>query len=467
MSSSLAETLSKHTSLFGLRLWILILTSITLLSLLILIVLCLFIVVLRRHRCCRLENSSSLAAVCASSKLLLSKVTESTELNVLAKQAVLSDHDDHQYRLSFEPNRASSGVGKTPAVSSSRTMQCSRFAVEEMEAVTSGFAEENVIGSGDNGVVYRGILLDVNARVAVKKLLSNSSQAEDFITEVEAIGQFRHKNLVKLVGYCVEGYNRMLVYEYIDNGNLHQWLHGGVGQTRPLSWSTRLKIIQGIAKGLTYLHEDIEQKMVHQNIKSSNILLDHQWNPKISDVGLAKLHSPEWSRSTHRQLIEIGYLATEDASTCCVLNEKSSDVYSFGILIMVIITGRMPVDHSQPQVHLVEWLKSMVANQKIEFVLDPKMPEFPSSKELKRIVLISLRCVDPDVEHRPKMGEVIHMLEPRDLLLDDVIKNNAVFQNSYKHSNLFDFCCLRCRIIGLRGRILIKITRKRCRLLPT
>ncbi|KAK3220295.1 hypothetical protein Dsin_014265 [Dipteronia sinensis] len=210
MSSSLPETLSKHTSLFGLRLWILILTSITLLSLLLLIVLCLFIVVLRRRRL----NSSSLAAGSASSKLLLSKVTESTELNVLAKQGiVLSDHGDHQYRLSFEPNRASSGVGKSPAVSSSRTIQCSRFAVEEMEAVTSGFAEENVIGSGDNGVVYRGVLLDVNARVAVKKLLSNSSQAEDFITEVEAIGQFRHKNLVKLLGYCVEGYNR---YQYIN-----------------------------------------------------------------------------------------------------------------------------------------------------------------------------------------------------------------------------------------------------------
>ncbi|KAI9160631.1 hypothetical protein LWI28_010160 [Acer negundo] len=206
-----------------------------------------------------------------------------------------------------------------------------------------------------------------------------SSQAEEFITEVEAIGQFRHKNLVKLLGYCVEGYNRMLVYEYIDNGNLHQWLHGGVGQTRPLTWSTRLKIIQGIAKG---------------------------------------------------------YLATEGASTCCVLNEKSSDVYSFGVLIMEIVTGRMPIDHSQPQVYLVEWLKSMVANQKVEFVFDPKLPEFPSTKELKRIVLISLRCVDPDVEHRPKMGEVIHMLEPRDLLLDDDhrIKRENPYQNYPKEN---------------------------------
>ncbi|KAK0597240.1 hypothetical protein LWI29_023249 [Acer saccharum] len=222
-----------------------------------------------------------------------------------------------------------------------------------------------------------------------------SSQAEDFITEVEAIGQFRHKNLVRLLGYCVEGYNR-----------------------------------------LTYLHEDIEPKIVHQNIKSSNILLDHQWNPKISDVGLAKLHSPEWSRSTYRQLSETGYLAMEDASNCCLLNEKSSDVYSFGVLIMEFVTGRMPVDHSQPQVYLVEWLKYMVANQKIEFVLDPKLSEFPSTKELKRIVLISLRCVDPDVEHRPKMGEVIHMLEPRDLLLDDDhrIKTENPYQNYPKEN---------------------------------
>ncbi|KAL5744693.1 hypothetical protein ACOSQ2_027809 [Xanthoceras sorbifolium] len=432
-SSSLKKTLSKHTSIFGLRLWILILSSITLLSLLLLLLLCLFIVVFRRRS---REKPSSLTAS-ASSKLLLSKVSETTEMNVLAKQLVLSDH--HHHRLSFEPTGAS-GVGKSPAVSSSRSMQCCRFTVEEMEAVTSGFAEENVIGSGDNGVVYRGVLLDVNARVAVKKLLSNSSKAEDFITEVEAFGQVRHKNLVKLLGYCVEGYNRLLVYEYIDNGNLHQWLHGGVGQTRPLTWSTRLKIIQGIAKGLTYLHEDNEPKIVHQNIKSSNILLDHQWNPKISDVGLAKLHSPEWSRSTYRQLSETGYLAPEQASTCRVLNEKSTDVYSFGILIMEIVTGRMPVDHSQPQVYLTEWLKSMVSNQKTQFMLDPKLPEVPSTKELKRIVLISLRCVDPDVEHRPKMEEVIHMLEPRDLLLNDdhpIKRENSYKKLSKRESNCF------------------------------
>ncbi|KAH7557724.1 hypothetical protein JRO89_XS11G0208600 [Xanthoceras sorbifolium] len=289
----------------------------------------------RRLRRRSREKPSSLTAS-ASSKLLLSKVSETTEMNVLAKQLVLSDH--HHHRLSFEPTGAS-GVGKSPAVSSSRSMQCCRFTVEEMEAVTSGFAEENVIGSGDNGVVYRGVLLDVNARVAVKKLLSNRSGG---------FWQVRHKNLVKLLGYCVEGYNRLLVYEYIDNGNLHQWLHGGVGQTRPLTWSTRLKIIQGIAKG------------------------------------------PEWSRSTYRQLSETG-----------VVIHMTFDAF----------IEMFEISHNNS-----------------------------FYKGLKRIVLISLRCVDPDVEHRPKMEEVIHMLEPRDLLLNDdhpIKRENSYKKLSKEESNCF------------------------------
>jgi serine/threonine protein kinase len=165
---------------------------------------------------------------------------------------------------------------------------------------------------------------------------------------------------------------------------------------------------------LTYLHEGLEPKVVHRDIKSSNILLNKQWNSKVSDFGLAKLLSPESSYITTRVMGTFGYVAPEYASTG-MLNERS-DVYSFGILIMEVITGRNPVEYSRPaeEVNLVEWLKKMVGNRNPEGVLDPKLPEKPTSRALKRALLVALRCTDPNAQKRPKMGHVIHMLEAED-----------------------------------------------------
>lgn len=285
------------------------------------------------------------------------------------------------------------------------------YTLRELEASTNGFADENVIGEGGYGIVYHGIFQD-NTQVAVKNLLNNRGQAEkEFEVEVEAIGRVRHKNLVRLLGYCAEGAHRMLVYEYVNNGNLEQWLHGDVGPCSPLKWEIRMNVILGTAKGLSYLHEGLEPKVVHRDIKSSNILLDKQWNSKVSDFGLAKLLGSESSYITTRVMGTFGYVAPEYASTG-MLNERS-DVYSFGVLIMEIITGRNPVDYSRPpeEVNLVDWLKKMVTNKNPDGVLDPKLAEKPSSRALKKALLVALRCVDPNALKRPKMGHVVHMLE--------------------------------------------------------
>ncbi|TXG59416.1 hypothetical protein EZV62_013989 [Acer yangbiense] len=228
------------------------------------------------------------------------------------------------------------------------------YTLRELELATNGFADENVIGEGGYGIVYYGLLED-NSKVAVKNLLNNRGQAErEFKVEVEAIGRVRHKNLVRLLGYCAEGAHRMLVYEYVNNGNLEQWLHGDVGPRSPLTWEIRMNIILGTAKG---------------------------------------------------------YVAPEYASTG-MLNEKS-DIYGFGILIMEVISGRNPVDYSRPseEVNLVDWLKKMVSERNPEGVLDPKLPEKPASRLLKRVLLVALRCVDPNAQKRPKMSHIIHMLE--------------------------------------------------------
>ncbi|KAK7312347.1 hypothetical protein VNO77_36135 [Canavalia gladiata] len=288
------------------------------------------------------------------------------------------------------------------------------YTLKEVELATRGFAEGNVIGEGGYGVVYRGVLQDCSV-VAVKNLHNNKGQAEkEFKVEVEAIGKVRHKNLVGLVGYCAEGPRRMLVYEYVNNGNLEQWLHGDVGPISPLTWDIRMRIAIGTAKGLAYLHEGLEPKVVHRDIKSSNILLDKNWNAKVSDFGLAKLLGSEKTHVTTRVMGTFGYVAPEYASTG-MLNERS-DVYSFGVLLMEIITGRSPIDYSRPpgEMNLVDWFKAMVASRRSDELVDPLIEIPPSPRSLKRVLLICLRCIDLDVVKRPKMGQIVHMLETDD-----------------------------------------------------
>ncbi|KAF8387710.1 hypothetical protein HHK36_026364 [Tetracentron sinense] len=285
------------------------------------------------------------------------------------------------------------------------------FTLRDLEVATNRFSKENVIGEGGYGVVYQGHLIN-GTPVAVKKLLNNLGQAEkEFRVEVEAIGHVRHKNLVRLLGYCIEGTHRMLVYEYVNNGNLEQWLHGAMRQHGYLTWEARMKVLLGTAKALAYLHEAIEPKVVHRDIKSSNILIDDDYNAKVSDFGLAKLLGAGKSHITTRVMGTFGYVAPEYANSG-LLNEKS-DVYSFGVVLLEAITGRDPVDYGRPahEVNLVDWLKMMVGNRRSEEVVDPNIEARPSTRALKRALLTALRCVDPDSDKRPKMGQVARMLE--------------------------------------------------------
>ncbi|CAN6319389.1 unnamed protein product [Urochloa humidicola] len=294
-----------------------------------------------------------------------------------------------------------------------------RYTRREMDEATGGLAAANVMGEGVYGVVYRGVLRDGTA-IAIKNLHNNRGQAEkDFRMEVQTIGRVRHKNLVSLLVYCSEGACRMLVYQYMENSNLDKWLHHDDSETSPLTWEIRMRILLGTAKGLAYLHEGLEPKIVHRDIKSSNILLDRQWNAKVSDFGLAKLLCSERSYVTTRVMGTFGYVAPEYAKTG-MLNERS-DVYSFGVLVMEVITGRTPVDYTRPtdEVNLVEWLKRMVAERRVEEVLDPRLPEPPPSKALKRAILAALRCVDPEGSQRPTMAHVVHMLEDDQIQRDE------------------------------------------------
>ncbi|XP_039042562.1 probable serine/threonine-protein kinase At1g01540 [Hibiscus syriacus] len=438
--------LSKPTSIFGLRLWVLIgvLSSSLIVVALFLISLCLT----NRRKSARHHHLEEYPSPPISKEFqeTVSHQPASDHhriaQSVAEVQVVLTSGESRGPPLTTSAgasDTASLGSGSVgPEVSHLGWGRW--YTLRELELATNGLCEENVIGEGGYGIVYSGVLSD-GAKVAVKNLLNNRGQAvKEFKVEVEAIGRARHKNLVRLHGYCAEGAIRMLVYEYVDNGNLEQWLHGEVGDVSPLTWDIRMNIILGTAKGLAYLHEGLEPKVVHRDVKASNILLDCQWNPKVSDFGLAKLLCSERTYVTTRVMGTFGYVAPEYACTG-MLNEKS-DVYSFGVLIMEIISGRCPVDYSRKQgeVNLVEWLKTMVGNRKFKEVVDPKLPQMPASKALKRILLVALRCVDPDASKRPKMGHVIHMLESDDLLFHNerrIANDQSNDQQTNRHATKF------------------------------
>ncbi|KAI3960843.1 hypothetical protein MKW92_026685 [Papaver armeniacum] len=286
-----------------------------------------------------------------------------------------------------------------------------QFTSREISAATDIFSNDNMIGEGQHGVVYRGVLRD-GTWVTVKRF--DHGNANEFIAEIQALRRVRHKNCITLLGYCLDGSSKMLVYEYVNNDNLHQWLHMGVMQYSPLTWDMRLDIMIGIAKALSYLHEGLEQKIVHRDIKSCNVLLDNHWNPKVADFGVSRILDSYKSQVETRVIGTYGYVAPEYACTG-ILNDRS-DVYSFGVLVMEIVSGRSPSSFSESseEMSLVDWFKKLIETQRFNETGDPKMPYQPSSKALKNVLLVALRCVDPDAKQRPKMSQIVHMLENTD-----------------------------------------------------
>ncbi|XP_047318071.1 probable receptor-like protein kinase At3g17420 [Impatiens glandulifera] len=445
MSTDLQTELSKRTQIFNLKLWVLIGILIGLLTILLLLLISVCLALTKKSKPrlpisqipaeskeikeiridqasannnhdSRFSHGDSDAQVKKKNMMMMmmnnadnNSSHSGCSSNTLEDGSYSGEKAIELYYKPSSPITAPSPLNGLPEFS--RTGWGHWFTLRDLEIATNRFSKENVIGEGGYGIVYRGHLIN-GTPVAVKKLLNNLGQAEkEFKVEVEAIGHVRHKNLVRLLGYCIEGTQRMLVYQYVNNGNLEQWLHGSTVEKQYLTWEARMKIILGTAKALAYLHEAIEPKVVHRDIKSSNILLDRDFNAKISDFGLAKLLGAGKSHVATRVMGTFGYVAPEYANSG-LLNEKS-DVYSFGVVILEAITGRDPVDYSRPEyeVNMVEWLKTMIGSRRTEEVIDPKIEDKPTSSGLKRALLTALRCVDPDAEKRPNMGQVVRMLE--------------------------------------------------------
>ncbi|XP_019196517.1 PREDICTED: probable LRR receptor-like serine/threonine-protein kinase At1g56130 [Ipomoea nil] len=281
------------------------------------------------------------------------------------------------------------------------------FSYAELKAGTSDFSPSNKLGEGGFGSVYKGTLED-GRNVAVKQLSVASHQGKsEFVAEIATISGVQHRNLVKLYGCCYERNKRLLVYEYHENKSLDQALFGG--SNLYLDWPRRFEICLGVARGLAYLHEESRLRIVHRDIKASNILLDSDLNPKISDFGLAKLYDDKKTHISTRVAGTIGYLAPEYAMRGR-LTEKA-DVFSFGVVAMEIVSGRPNSDSSleQDKIYLLEWAWHLHENNRDVDVVDERLSGF-NKDEVKRVIGVSLLCTQASPSLRPSMSRVVAML---------------------------------------------------------
>ncbi|PPD71524.1 hypothetical protein GOBAR_DD31578 [Gossypium barbadense] len=273
---------------------------------------------------------------------------------------------------------------------------------------TDDFHSSNKIGRGGFGTVYKGILKD-GTEVAVKTLAAQSKQgAHEFLTEINTISNVKHPNLVELIGCCIQGANRILVYEYVENKSLDKVLLDQRSTNIQLDWSKRSAICMGIARGLAFLHEELVPRIVHRDIKSSNILLDKDFNPKIGDFGLAKLF-PDNITHISTRIAGTGYLAPEYALGGQLT--MKADVYSFGVLVLEIISGRSSskTNWGGTMRLLLEWAWQLHEEGKLIEFVDPELGEFPE-EEVLRYMKIAFFCTQAAANRRPLMSQVIEML---------------------------------------------------------
>ncbi|KAI3986655.1 hypothetical protein MKX01_014193 [Papaver californicum] len=288
------------------------------------------------------------------------------------------------------------------------------FTFRELATATKNFKPECLVGEGGFGRVYKGFIDNINQVVAVKQLDRNGLQGNrEFLVEVLMLSLLHHHNLVNLIGYCADGEQRILVYEYMALGSLEDHLLDVPPNRQPLDWGTRMKIAQGAARGLEYLHDKASPPVIYRDFKASNILLDEDYNPKLSDFGLAKLGpTGDKSHVSTRVMGTYGYCAPEYAMTGQLTT--MSDVYSFGVVFLEIITGRRAIDTSKPtdEQNLVTWAQPRFKD-KNKFILmaDPRLEGNFPVKGLYQALAVAAMCLQEEASTRPLITDVVTALE--------------------------------------------------------
>ncbi|KAJ7980852.1 Protein kinase [Quillaja saponaria] len=349
-----------------------------------------------------------------------SKVSWARSLSVAS-----SSVDTRRSEFDSESRDFSDSIEFHEFLSQRRANDLRMFSFSELKSATRGFSRALLIGEGGFGCVYRGIVRvpkedldespDSKMDVAIKQLNRNGFQGhKEWINEVNLLGVIKHPNLVKLVGYCAEdderGIQRLLVYELMHNKSLEE--HLLVRVPSPLTWIARLKIAQDAARGLAYLHEEMDFQLIFRDFKTSNILLDEDFNAKLSDFGLARQGPVEgFSHISTSVVGTVGYAAPEYVHTGRLT--AKSDVWSFGVVLYELITGRRAVERNLPrnEQKLLEWVRPYVSDtRKFHLIVDPRLEGEYCIKSAQKLASLANKCLTKQPKSRPKMSEVVDKL---------------------------------------------------------
>ncbi|KZV41740.1 putative L-type lectin-domain containing receptor kinase S.5 [Dorcoceras hygrometricum] len=284
------------------------------------------------------------------------------------------------------------------------------FKYRDLKKATHDFDDKNKLGEGGYGVVYRGLLAKEDLEIAVKCFSRGSIKGEDdFLAELTIINRLRHKHLVKLLGWCHKNGKLLLVYEYMPNGSLDMHLFAGP-DVGPLEWSVRYKVISGVASALHYLHNEYEQRVVHRDLKASNIMLDSKFDARLGDFGLARALENEKTSYAEAQgvLGTMGYIAPECFHTGKATQQ--SDVYAFGAVVLEVVCGRRPGTKIGGYQSLVDWVWSLHREGRLLEAVDPRLGEVFVAEEAERLLLLGLACSHPNAYDRPKTQDIFQMI---------------------------------------------------------
>ncbi|PAN04914.1 hypothetical protein PAHAL_1G101200 [Panicum hallii] len=299
------------------------------------------------------------------------------------------------------------------------------FSFHDLQSATDNFNSKNVLGQGGFGIVYKGCLRN-GPLVAVKRLKDPDVTGEvQFQTEVELIGLAVHRNLLRLYGFCMTSKERLLVYPYMPNGSVADRLRDYRNGKPSLDWSKRMRIALGAARGLLYLHEQCNPKIIHRDVKAANILLDESFEAIVGDFGLAKLLDRQESHVTTAVRGTIGHIAPEYLSTG--QSSEKTDVYGFGILLLELITGPKTLSngHGQSQKGMIlDWVRELKEEKKLDKLVDRDLKDSFDAAELECSVDVIIQCTQTNPILRPKMSEVLHALEANVTLAESSIELN-------------------------------------------
>ncbi|MBA0667437.1 hypothetical protein Goklo_000522 [Gossypium klotzschianum] len=292
--------------------------------------------------------------------------------------------------------------------------QLKRFSLRELQVATDYFSNKAILGRGGFGKVYRGRLTD-GSLVAVKRLKEERTQGGElqFQTEVEMISMAVHRNLLRLRGFCMTPTERLLVYPFMVNGSVASCLRERSESQSPLDWDKRKRIALGAARGLAYLHDHCDPKIIHRDVKAANILLDEEFEAVVGDFGLAKLMDYKDTHVTTAVRGTIGHIAPEYLSTG--KSSEKTDVFGYGVMLLELITGQRAFDLARlandDDVMLLDWVKGLLKDRKLETLVDSDLDSNYIEEEVEQLIQIALLCTQGSPMDRPKMAEVVRMLE--------------------------------------------------------